>query len=886
MKILIADDNRLNRKYLRLLLIEEGHTVVECADGLTALKSLKNDKIDAVISDILMPHMDGYRLCYEIRKNPALTPIPFIAYSATFTSPADEKVALDIGADRFVCKPAMPEVIIKALYEAVETRAGRAKQCREPDQLEVMKEYSEALVRKLEETNSELSRANGALNERVVLAEFNSQVNSTLTHKGTLREILQLSATAMVEHLDAAFARIWTLNPISNVLELQGSAGMYTHIDGAHGKITLDQFKISLIGAERKPHLTNSVIGAPRVPDQDWAKREGMVAFAGYPLLVDDRLVGVMAIFGRNPLSPNTLDAMESVARGIAAGIERKLTEDQLRHSEERFRELAETINEIFFIRGPDGSPIYYVSPSYERITGASREKLYQNPYAWLENIHLDDRPRMEQVLRTNPQMLDEEYRIVRPDGALRWLRSRAFPVKDESGAVLRVVGVAEDITERKLGEEAQAARHREIQTLYELSQSTLNTLDLHKILENFLDKALAAGSFEIGVVRLLDRKHKSLTVAATTGCLDSKNINSPAIDLGQRSIGADLRQALSKRETVVADNVAQLTGWGLFKRERVQSAVMLPLYSAEEFLGIVQLGRRNGKKIQAGEISLLEAMASHAAVAIQKADLYEQTQRNLERIRALHEIEVAIASTLDLATGLNVLLEKIELFVPIAAASTVRLLNRETGQLEFLACRNIDKGEWRTGFTPSGRVSRVLETKRPVTVRNVLLDPTTQNPDLYRNHGLVSYIGVPLIVQDEVLGVLNLYTKEEHDFNDEEIEFLVTLASQAAIAVHTDQLFEDIRRSKNELETANQYLEKSIRQLGSLYTTLTPTTGATSPQEMMAGIIDRLMEATGADAALIRVWDKKAHRYPIVSQRNFPDHYLKVVEAAPLRGA
>src|SRR5258706_621405 len=148
-----------------------------------------------------------------------------------------------------------------------------------------MKESREALVRKLEETNSELSRANGALNERVVLAEFNSHVNSTLAHKGTLREILQLSATAMVEHLEAGFARIWTLNPISNVLELQASAGMYTPIDAAHGKIPLGQFKIGLIGAERKPHLTKSVIGDPRWPDQDWRKLDGMVAFAGYDLV-------------------------------------------------------------------------------------------------------------------------------------------------------------------------------------------------------------------------------------------------------------------------------------------------------------------------------------------------------------------------------------------------------------------------------------------------------------------------------------------------------------------------------------------------------------------------------------------------------------------------
>ena len=118
MKVLIVDDNAPNRKYLRVLLMPEGHTVLEAEDGLEALHVLEQN-IDAVISDILMPRMDGYRLCYEIRKNPKLNSIPFIAYSATYTSSSDEQVALDFGADRFVSKPAFPKVIIKALHEAV-----------------------------------------------------------------------------------------------------------------------------------------------------------------------------------------------------------------------------------------------------------------------------------------------------------------------------------------------------------------------------------------------------------------------------------------------------------------------------------------------------------------------------------------------------------------------------------------------------------------------------------------------------------------------------------------------------------------------------------------------------------------------------------------------
>ena len=96
--------------------------------------------------------------------------------------------------------------------------------------------------------------------------------------------MLQRCAEALVDHLHGAFARIWTLNPQEDVLELQASAGLYTHLDGPHSRVPVGKYKIGLIAQERKPHLTNAVVGDPRVSDQEWARREGMVAFAGYPL--------------------------------------------------------------------------------------------------------------------------------------------------------------------------------------------------------------------------------------------------------------------------------------------------------------------------------------------------------------------------------------------------------------------------------------------------------------------------------------------------------------------------------------------------------------------------------------------------------------------------
>ena len=173
------------------------------------------------------------------------------------------------------------------------------------------------------------------------LASLSADVGLALTRSESLGEILQSCAEAVVTHLDAAFARVWTLDEIDNVLEMQASAGLYTHLDGAHGRVPVGQFKIGLIAQERQPHLTNQVIGDARVADQEWAAREGMVAFAGYPLLVDGRLMGVMGMFARHALPDNVLRVLATVADAIALGVKRKRAEEDL----ERARDAAEVAN-------------------------------------------------------------------------------------------------------------------------------------------------------------------------------------------------------------------------------------------------------------------------------------------------------------------------------------------------------------------------------------------------------------------------------------------------------------------------------------------------------------------------------------------------------------
>lgn len=171
--------------------------------------------------------------------------------------------------------------------------------------------------------------------EQLCLSSLAADVGTAVVQTEHLPDMLRLCAQALVHHLHVAFARVWTLNEQDNVLELQASAGMYTHLDGTHSRIEVGRFKVGLIAQERKPYLTNHVVGDPRISDQEWARREGMVAFAGYPLIVDDHLVGVMALFARHPLSDLTLRAMASVANTIALGIERKHAIEELKQAKE-----------------------------------------------------------------------------------------------------------------------------------------------------------------------------------------------------------------------------------------------------------------------------------------------------------------------------------------------------------------------------------------------------------------------------------------------------------------------------------------------------------------------------------------------------------------------
>jgi PAS domain S-box-containing protein len=167
-------------------------------------------------------------------------------------------------------------------------------------------------------------------------------------------------------------------------------------------------------------------------------------------------------------------------------GVSRDITERErarqaLQESEQRFRELAENIHEVFWLSDSRNARMNYISPAYEKVWGRSCESLYAAPKSWMDAVHPEDK---EQVLatvakRSHNEAYHNTYRIIRPDGSIRWIRDRGFPVRDESGEAVRFAGIAEDITSQKQAEEALRESEQQMRLFMEATADCLWKWDL-----------------------------------------------------------------------------------------------------------------------------------------------------------------------------------------------------------------------------------------------------------------------------------------------------------------------------------------------------------------------------------------------------------------------
>ena len=201
-----------------------------------------------------------------------------------------------------------------------------------------------------------------------------------------------------------------------------------------------------------------------------------------------------------------------------------------------------------------------------------------------------------------------------------------------------------------------------------------------------------------------------------------------------------------------------------------------------------------------------------------------EEIRRQRERLEVLHQVNMSVASTIDKAEILSAFLETALIHLPYAAA-VIRL--RHAGVLETTAARGFKSKTLSNGKDSLAFTDRVLDDPAPLKVRNVFTDRQVSNLAFFEGEGLVSFLCVPLVANNEVLGCLLFLTREEHEFNPEEIDFISTLAGQAAIAIHHSELYDRSQRQSEELTDAHKIKDEFLKVVSTqLKTPLNVITG------------------------------------------------------------
>jgi diguanylate cyclase (GGDEF)-like protein/PAS domain S-box-containing protein len=586
MKLLIVDDHELNLRLLRAQLEAEGHAVVQAVDGVEALDALGREAFDGVISDILMPRMDGYRLCMEVRSRPALAPVPFLLYTSTYNSPGDRELAASVGADAYLSKPAPVSRILAALASA-RPRAPAAAAPAVPPTSElapVMRQYNEVLIRKLEEKGVELER----------------------THEGLLETQARLSGL-----IASAMDAIVAVDEQHRIVLFNAAAGR--------------MFRCDPEGAIGRP-LGDFI--PPRSRD---AHERHMAAFAMEPETgrqMGPRDVAALRADGTEfPIEANISRLSTSQGQLFTAFIrdvtERRRAQAALLKSEaglRRAQDVAQMAHAVVNARGE----VEERSESFARLLDIDPDALPRTVEQWLGFVHEDDRLSLQAAAddtRNNGRRSDVEYRLRKGD---EWRRIRHIlePLREApDGTGLRTFNTLQDVTEERLVRDKVRQLNRVYAVLSAINGLIVRATDRDQLLRETCRILIDTGHFAKAWIGLSNLGLDPVRILSHAGAPDE------FFDDLQRRLVANaasgtgmLARVLARGEPATSNDIAndpvvverdKLLGAGS------RSFALLPLKIDGRTVGVISIHASSVGFFDTEESELLKGLAGDISFAL-----------------------------------------------------------------------------------------------------------------------------------------------------------------------------------------------------------------------------------------------------------------------------
>ena len=486
----------------------------------------------------------------------------------------------------------------------------------------------------------------------------------------------------------------------------------------------------------------------------------------------EGKVLGTFAIYSRearNP-TPQHHTIIEQMTHLAAVAIERTRTEAALQESEERFRRMADTIPEVIWFTSLEPERMLYVSPSFERIWGLPVGDLHRNPRVWMETIHPEDRERVTDnfsrwIAGEKVSYHDVEYRILQPNGAIRWIHERGVLSRNEDGKAYLASGISTDITERKLAEEAVRAARARFEGILDIAEDAIISIDSHQRITLFNQGAERVFGYA------------------------ASDVIGELIDLlmPQRFGDAHRRHI---EEFARSPDVAR------------------PMGQRREVFG----RRKDGREFPAeASISKLNLGGELVFTAILR-DITER-KRAEQRLVAQHTVTQVLAEAATLEEATPKILQAVceclvwdlgELWRIDRAAGVLRCV--EVWHKESIEAPQFEATGRNTTFMPGiGLPGRVWARREPAYIPDVAQDSDFPRALIAAREGLHAAFAFPILLGSEVVGVMAIFSQEIRQPDQDLLDMMAAIGSQIGQFIERKRAEEELRRNEAYLAEAQR---------------------------------------------------------------------------------